>query len=67
MGTEAMFVVFLLVVGTASSVLFDANADIADIRNLTEWQTLAINTLSDGLVTTNKLITSLHQEINLLK
>lgn len=67
MGTEAMFVVFLLVVGTASSVLFDANADIADIRNLTEWQTLAINTLSDGLVTTNKLITSLHLGINLLK
>lgn len=62
-----MLVVSLLVVGTASSVLLDTNVDIVDIRNLTERQTLAINTLFDGLVTTNKLITSLHLEINLLK
>lgn len=62
-----MLVVSLLVVGTTSSVLLDTNVDIVDIRNLTERQTLAINTLFDGLVTTNKLITSLHLEINLLK
>lgn len=62
-----MLVVSLLVVGTTSSVLLDTNVDIVDIRNLTERQTLAINTLLDGLVTTNKLITSLHLEINLLK
>lgn len=62
-----MLVVSLLVVGTTSSVLLDTNVDIVDIRNLTERQTLPINTLFDGLVTTNKLITSLHLEINLLK
>ena len=54
-----MLVGSLLGAGIASSVLSDINVDIADIINFTEQQTLTINTLSHGLVTTCKLITEL--------
>lgn len=58
---------FLLRAGIASPVLSDFNADIADIRNLTEQQTLASSVLSDRLATSPKLIKCLHLELNVLK
>lgn len=50
----------LLRTGIASPVPSDLNADKADIRNLTEQQTLASSVLSDRLATSHKLIKFLH-------
>lgn len=66
-GCGAMLVGSLLGAGIASSVISHIKADLTDIRSLTEQQILAINTLSDGLPNTHKVIIGLHWEIKLLK
>lgn len=57
----------LLRTGIASPVPSDFNAGIADIRDLTEKQTLASSVLSDRLATSHKLIKFLHLELNVLR